>query len=143
MNNLVELGSKTARNGFRNEEEIANKFINWENDAEAKIWLAIMNYKLDEIEFVHAVVLHGYKSDVNVQVQVKLKNAIDTENLQVKLVSNKSGFNQVDKRWASKYQEMWQIPNDVLIALQHFTGELPPYIRNPRDNRRMFIRGFK
>ncbi len=139
MNDLVQLGSRTARNGFQNEQEICEKFINWEKDKEAKEWLEIMNYNLDEIEYVDAVVLHGYKADVNVQIKIKLKKAIDTENIQVKLVSNESGFNQIDKRFLSRYKEMWNIPLDVFFALQYFTGELKPYISNPRDERRMFL----
>lgn len=139
MNNLVELGSQTAKNGFKNEQDICDKFINWENDAEAQVWLKIMNYDLKEIEYVNAVVLHGYKADVNVQVQIKLKTALDTENIQVKLVSNKKGFNQVDKRWLKSYNELWNIPENVYIALQHFTGELKPYKIGTRDSRRMFL----
>lgn len=139
MNNLVELGSKTAKNGFKNEQDICDKFINWENDVEAQAWLKIMNYDLKEIEYVNAVVLHGYKADVNVQVQVKLKTALDTENIQVKLVSNKKGFNQVDKRWLKSYNELWNIPEKVYVALQHFTGELKPYKTGTRDPRRMFL----
>ncbi len=57
-----------------------------------------MNYDLDEIEFVKAIKLSGYKTDVQVQITIKLKKAIDVENLQVKLVSNNRGFNQIDKR---------------------------------------------
>ncbi|MCQ2441229.1 MAG: type II restriction endonuclease [Clostridia bacterium] len=136
---LVSLGSLTAKNGFKNETDVANKFINWKNDADAQSWLSIMQYNLNEIEYVDAKVLHGYKADVNVQVKIKLKNAIDTENLQVKLVSNKKGFNQVDKRRLEKYQELWNMPNNVYKALQYFTGELEPYIDNPRDGRRMFL----
>ena len=102
-----------------------------------------MNYNLEDIEFVKAVTLHGYKADINVQIQIKLKSAIDKENIQVKLVSNKKGFNQVDKRWLSHYKEMWNIPNDVFKLLQYYTGELKPYIENPKDPRRMFIKEFK
>lgn len=72
-----------------------------------------MQYDLQKIEYVKAVVLHGYKADVNVQVQIKLKSALDTENIQVKLVSNKKGFNQIDKRWLSNYKEMWNIPDNI------------------------------
>ena len=136
---MVELGSQTAKNGFRNEQDIADKFNNWENDIEAQTWLKIMQYRLEEIEYVKADVLHGYKSDVNVKIQIKLKTAIDTENIQVKLVSNERGFNQVDKRWLKSYHEMWMFPHNVYKALQHFTGELKPYIENPRDERRMFL----
>ncbi len=136
---LLKKGSETAKNGFKNEEEICDKFNNWQNDIEAKQWLEIMNYKIEEIEFVRAVILHGFKADVNVQIQIKMKKALDVQNIQVKLVSNKSGFNQVDKRWLKNYREMWKIPDDVYKILQYFTGEILPYKENVRDNRRMFF----
>lgn len=139
MNDLVIRGSHTAKNGFKNEKEVAEKFNNWQTDNEAKQWLTIMKYNLDEIEYVKAVVLSGYKADINVQVQIKLKSAVDTENIQVKLVSNKKGFNQVDKRWLSHYQDLWNIPDDVFVLLQFFTGEKPQYISNTKDKRRMFL----
>lgn len=138
-NDLVKLGSQIARNGFKNEQDICDKFINYNNDKEAKYWLKIMGYDLDEIEYVRAVVLHGYKADVNVQVQIKLKDALDTENIQVKLVSNKRGFNQIDKRWLKNYKELWNIPDNVYMALQYYTGELKPYKSGTKDKRRMFI----
>ena len=120
-NDLVKLGSQIARNGFKNEQDICDKFINYNNDKEAKYWLKIMGYDLDEIEYVRAVVLHGYKADVNVQVQIKLKDALDTENIQVKLVSNKRGFNQIDKRWLKNYKELWNIPENVYMVLQYYS----------------------
>ncbi len=86
-----------------------------------------MNYDLGNIEYVKAVVITGFKADVNVKVQIKLKDAIDVENIQVKLVSNKRGFNQVDKRKLSSYHKLWNIPDDVLKILEYFTGETPPY----------------
>lgn len=139
---LVALGSQTAKNGFKNEQDVADKFNNWQEDEDAQKWLGIMKYKLEEIEYVKAEVISGYKADVNVKVQVKLKKALDTENIQVKLVSNKKGFNQIDKRWLKSYDEMWDIPEDVYKLLQHFTGELPPYKEGTRDKRRMFLNEF-
>lgn len=139
---LVELGSQTARNGFKNEQDVADKFNNWQEDEDAQKWLKIMQYKLEEIEYVKAVVIHGYKADVNVKVQIKLKNALDIENIQVKLVSNKKGFNQIDKRWLRSYNELWNIPDDVYRLLQYFTGELQPYRKGTRDSRRMFLSEF-
>jgi len=132
MEDLVLRGSQTARNGFRNEQDIADKFNSWEIDTDARIWLQIMQYKLDEIEYVKAVVVHGFKADLNVQITIKLKSAIDIENIQVKLVSNSRGFNQVDKRWLRSYNELWNIPEDVYKLLQYFTGELVPYIVGTR-----------
>ncbi len=139
---LVQKGSQTAKNGFKNEQDICDKFNNWENDKEAQQWLNIMQYNMLDIEFVNAIVLHGYKADINVKVQIKLKSALDTENIQVKLVSNKKGFNQVDKRWLSHYKEMWNMPDNVYQLLQYYTGELKPYRNNVRDYRRMFIDEF-
>lgn len=139
MPDLVLRGSQTAKNGFKNEQDITNKFNNWQTDQEAKKWLLIMNYDLDSIEWVKAIVIHGYKADLNVQVQIKLKRAIDIENIQIKLVSNKRGFNQVDKRWLHKYNEMWNIPETVYRLLQYFTGELEPYKTGTKDSRRMFL----
>lgn len=138
----VQKGSQTAKNGFKNEQDICSKFNNWPYDNEAKQWLTIMQYNLEQIECVNAVVLHGYKSDVNVQVQIKLKSAIDIENIQVKLVSTQKGFNQIDKRWLSHYREMWMIPDDIYKLLQHYTGELKPNKQNVRDSRRMFVDEF-
>lgn len=139
FNDLVERGSQTARDGFANEHDVANKFNNWETDKEAQHWLNIMQYKIEEIDYVKAVVLHGYKADINCQVQIKLKNALDIENIQVKLVSNKKGFNQVDKRWLESYNRLWNIPSDVYRLLQYFTGEISPYRSDTKDSRRMFL----
>ena len=139
IDDLILRGSMTAKNGFKNEYDIADKFNNWENDTEAQEWLKIMNYDLTEIEYVKADVISGYKADVNCKIQIKLKNAIDVENLQVKLVSNKKGFNQVDKRWLKSYKDLWNIPEDVYKLLQYFTDELKPYRTGTKDSRRMFL----
>ena len=64
-----------------------------------------MGYKLNEIEYVKASKIKGsYKADVQVRIQImiKLKSQSDIQNLQVKLVSNPQGFNQIDKRWIDK-----------------------------------------
>ncbi len=138
----VEKGSQTAKDGFRNEDDIVNKFNNWEDDKEAQTWLQIMEYNLKEIEYVEAVKISGHKTDVQVQVTIKLKKAIDVENLQVKLVSNPRGFNQIDKRWVDKYVEMWNIPDNIANILKRYTGELRPTISNPKDKRRMLANEF-
>lgn len=142
MNKEQLLGSQTAKNGFKNEDEIIFKFNNWKHDQDAQKWLHIMGYHLQEIEFVQAIKLAGFKTDVQVQVTIKLKSAIDAQNLQVKLVSNKSGFNQIDKRWVDKYIEMWNIPVQFSDLLKLYTGETPPIINNPKDRRRTFANEF-
>lgn len=140
---LIQRGSQTAKNGFRNEEDIVEKFNNWTNDVEALEWLKIMNYNIDEIEYVRAEILSGEKTDVQVQVTIKLTRLMDVENLQVKLVSNTKGYNQIDKRWVDKYADLWGIPKDLITILKLFTGENKPIIKSPRDKRRMFVDEFE
>ena len=140
--NLVERGSQTAKDGFKNEDDIVDKFNDWKKDNDAQQWLILMNYKLNEIEFVDAVKLSGYKTDVQVQVTIKIKKAIDVENLQVKLVSNNRGFNQIDKRWVDKCVEMWNTPKDIISILKRYTGEEKPNITNAKDKRRMYANEF-
>ena len=112
--NPVQQGSLTARRGFQNEREVADKFNNWRFDEDAQQWLHIMNYDLKDIEHVEAVVLGGNKkTDVQVQVTIYLKKAIDVRNLQVKLVSNDRGFNQIERRRVDKYAELWNMPENI------------------------------
>ena len=135
-------GSQIARDGFQNEKDVVRKFNNWETDKDAQEWLKIMGYDLDEIEYVIAKILHGYKTDVQAQITIKLKKLIDAQNIQVKLVSNPRGFNQIDKRWVDNYVEMWNIPKDVADLLKYFTGEYKPYKDDVIDERRMFLNEF-
>lgn len=139
MNKEQFLGSQTAKNGFLNEEDIVNKFNNWQNDDDAQKWLIIMEYQIDDIDYVKALVISGHKTDVQVQITIKLKEIIDAQNLQVKLVSNpRGGFNQIDKRWVDKYAIMWAMDESIISILKRYTGELAPTIKNPKDKRRMF-----
>lgn len=134
-------GSETAKRGFRNEEVIAEKFNNWINDSDAKEWLEIIGYALKDIESVRAIKISGKKADIQVQIdiQIKLKRAIGIENIQIKLVSNKTGFNQIDKRWLKEYKRMWDMPLEVYEILQLYCGEKKPIIPNTKDKRRMFL----
>ncbi len=138
-NDLIELGSKTAKAGFKNEDDIVIKFNNWTKDTEAREWLFLMGYKLNEIEKVEAIKLHGYKTDVQIQITIYLKKAISAENLSIKLVSNTTGFNQIDKRWVKNYIEMWDIPSDITTILKKYTGEVKSNKKGLRDHRRMFF----
>ena len=140
---LINRGSTTAKNGFKNEDFVVFEFNNWHNSELARLWLEAMDYDLGEIESVKATKVKGsYKADVQVKIEIKLKTLTDIQNLQVKLVSNPKGFNQIDKRWLKNYNELWNIPDDVYELLRYFTGELPPKINNPKDTRRMFADEF-
>ncbi|MBU1350122.1 type II restriction endonuclease [Patescibacteria group bacterium] len=98
-----------------------------------------MNLK---IKCVKASKVRGqYKADIQVRVRIiiKLKSQEDLQNLQVKLVSNPQGFNQIDKRWVDKYVELWDIPEDITKILKLFTGEIKPTKKGLKDKRRMLL----
>lgn len=139
---LYNLGSQTAKNGFRNEKDIVTKFNNWQNDNEAKQWLEIMGYKISKIKKVEARQISGYKTDVQVEIKIELTDVVCFENLQVKLISNLRGFNQIDKRWIDSYVKLWNIPKEVSDLLRYYTGEILPYKNSIRDSRRMFVDEF-
>ena len=137
---LVKRGSSTAKNGFRNEDDVVKKFNNWKIDEDAQNWLKIMDYDLDKIEKVKAIKISGsHKTDVQVKIKIYLKDAIAAENISVKLVSNPSGFNQIDKRWVDKYAELWGIPENIVKSLKLFTGEIKPRKKKLKDPRRIFF----
>ena len=139
---LIKLGSETAKGGFRNENDVIEHFNNWEKDDVAQKWLKAMGYDLSNVEYVKAIKVRGqYKADVQVKIKIiiKLKSQEDFQNLQVKLVSNPQGFNQIDKRWVDKYVELWNIPEDIIKILKYFTGEIKPNKNNVKDYRRMLL----
>lgn len=140
--NLIILGSQTAKGGFQNERDVIDRFNAWENDEVAQAWLKAMGYSIQDIEFVKAVKINGqYKADIQVKVRIiiKLKSQEDLQNLQVKLVSNPQGFNQIDKRWVDKYVELWNIPEEIANILKQFTGEIKSLKSNLKDSRRMLF----
>lgn len=115
-----------------------------------------MGYDLKEVEKVEAFMIRDIilkdgnserfnpKSDIQVQITIYLRNIPDPQNVSVKLVSNESGFNQIDKRKISKYSELWNIPEDVIKTLQFFTGEVEPKNQGKglKNSKRMFLDEF-
>lgn len=146
---MAMTGSEIAKGGFRNEQEVADKFNNWKNDKEAQKWLQLMMYDLNEVEHVYAEKIgqRGFKSDINVSIRilVKRKNKISllesVENIQVKLVSSNNGFNQVEKKKVVQYEELWHMPQEIITLLKLYDGELKPRAGS-RDSKRMFVDEF-
>jgi R.HinP1I restriction endonuclease len=140
----IDKGSQTAKGGFDNEKDVIIRFNNWQEDLLAQNSLITMGYNLKEIEKVLAQkVDHGQKTDVQVLVIVYLKGLDKGQNISVKLVSNKSGFNQIERGWVKKYEDLWNIPERVSIILECFVGYKKPLIQNTKDPRRMFLDEFE
>src|SRR5690606_373608 len=129
----AKLGSQTAKNGFKNETEIAAKFNDWKNDADAQAWLRTMGYEAAAIKTVTASKPHGEKAAM--MVKVATAKGETAEGISIKLVSSERGFNQIDKRWLSHYARMWKLPDNVVAALKLFLGEVPPTGRSRRPER--------
>ena len=137
---LEKVGSNTARNGFRNEDVVQDKFNNWHADIEATKWIEIMGYSIEGIKEIEAVKPAGNpKTDVSVTITTV--NSKKHENISIKLVSNPKGFNQIDKRRVRNYKKFWNFSNIIEELLYLFTGEISP-IRIGRDHRRMFFDEF-
>lgn len=142
LEKLIRLGSKTAKGGFNNEKDVIERFNKWQSDSVAQEWLNAMGYNVSDIEYVKAVKVYGqYKADIQVRVKIliKLKSQEDLQNLQIKLVSNPQGFNQIDKRWIDKYVELWNLPEDITKILKCFTGEIKPLEKETKDPRRTLL----
>lgn len=135
----AEKGSQIAKDGFKNETVIRDKFNNWQNDKEAKTWLEIIGFNLENIESVQAMKPHGKKSDI--QLKIKTKTREYEEGISIKLVSNPKGFNQIDKRWVNDYTKMWNMPEDITEALKYFVGEKLPFKKSKKPNR-MYLNEF-
>ncbi|HMS08601.1 MAG TPA: hypothetical protein PKE66_03880 [Pyrinomonadaceae bacterium] len=133
----VERGSATAKGGFRNENDIRDKFINWRADADARAWLTAIGYDTSAIKEVTAAKPNGEKADVVVTV-TKSDGTERRHGISIKLVSSPNGFNQIDKRWLRQYAKMWKMPVDVVTALRLFVGEDAPTAKSRRPER-MFL----
>ena len=128
MDRKAQIGSATAKGGFQNEKDIANKFNDWKNDGDSKKWLELMGYEIKDIKSVNAIVLSKHKTDVQVQIKliINLSDGICTENLSLKKANLDAGYNQVDKRWVDSYKSLWNFSDFVSNALKKFTGEISP-----------------
>ena len=117
-------GSVIATDGFKVEDLVVSKFNNWKEDKDSKQWLSVMGYDLAKIEKVVALKITGsFKSDVQIQVNIFLKELMEVQNISVKLASNEKGFNQLDKRWVDNYAKLWKWDNSLTEIIKKFTGE--------------------
>lgn len=140
-------GSSVAKRGFNNEEDIAQKFRNWENDDDAKEWLQIMGYDLNEIESIEVENLNrNIKSDIEVEITAQ---ETTKEGISIKRAKKSANYNQVDKRWVENYKEKWSIPEDAVEALKMFVGRegyqpqelesLEKELQELKDERRLYF----
>lgn len=130
-------GSQTAKDGFKNEDEIRDKFNNWKSDSDAREWLKAMGIDAKSVESVVAAKPHGKKADVEITVK-SIDGPTYKHGISIKLVSSANGFNQIDKTWVATYAKKWKMPQAVHDALKLFVGETPP-TKTGRDPKRMYL----
>ena len=136
-NHLIEIGSRTAKSGFSNEDDIVDKFNSFQSDPEASIWLHQMGHPFKLVRHVRAKKISRFKADVLVHVE-RTDSRVVTEGISIKLLTGKSGFNQIDKRWVDRYKDLWAIPEDVVDLLKRYVGEIVP-TGKVRDLRRQSL----
>jgi hypothetical protein len=147
--NKQEIGSMTAKGGFKNEDDICKKFINYTNDKEAKLWLQIMGYDHKKIQQLSAVQIpvrinfdkavalgvleEKYdesikfkKADMQLKIEIIIDDITHIENISLKKANAPTGKNQIDKRPVETYQKIWNFNNEIAKWLKIFTGEIPP-----------------
>ena len=160
-----ELGSKTAKGGFRNEELITSKFNNYLKDKDAKNWLKIVGYNYKKIHKLIALQIpvrlskkslskYGLsekdyetitkfkKADVQVKIIIEIDGVLHIENISLKKANETASYNQVDKRTVDSYQKMWGFDDKIAQCLKLFTGELNPKeyrFKNTKKENRIFL----
>ena len=163
--NKKELGSKTAKGGFKNEELITSKFNNYLKDKDAKNWLKIMGYNYKKIHKLIALQIpvrlskkslskYGLsekdyetitkfkKADVQVKIIIEIDGVSYIENISLKKANETASYNQVDKRTVDSYQKMWRFNDEIAQCLKLFTGELNPKeygFKNTKKENRIFL----
>lgn len=167
FNRQQQIGSNTAKGGFKNEHDVADKFKNHQMDKEAQIWLQIMGYSPDDIQSLEAkhiptrlskrtatpyhipdaafeLTQKHKKADIQIQLSIKDNDIIYRENISLKKSNQSANFNQIDKRAVDTYQEMWGFNDSIAQTLKKFTGEIVPTEQEInrlelRDKRRFYL----
>ena len=168
MTKAQQLGSMTAKGGFINESDICRKFQNYKTDKEAQIWLTIMGYDYHKINLLTATqipvrinkekaLLFGIteekyeetvkykKADIQIKIEITIKNVTYVENISLKKANKTAGFNQVDKRPVPTYQKIWHFDDSIAYWLQCFSGAILPsaidnqYISTYKNKKRLFL----
>ncbi|MBF0379353.1 MAG: type II restriction endonuclease [Desulfamplus sp.] len=159
----------TAKGGFVNESDICRKFLNYKNDSEAQVWLEIMGYIPEKIQKIFAIqipvriniqkafelgisrdkyeeTIKYKKADIQVRVEIIIDNMLHIENISLKKANRSAGFNQVDKRPVTTYQQIWNFDCNIAKWLRLFTGDILPNdilsnteLSKIKDKRRLFL----
>ncbi|MGL5123699.1 MAG: DNA (cytosine-5-)-methyltransferase [Fusobacteriaceae bacterium] len=158
----ASLGSKTAKDGFKNEKDICLKFENWHHDCDAQKWLQDMGYNLKEISNLIAIQIPTKisikdvdeyncspdnfndmtkfkKADAQIKLTITLRDIVKIENISLKKANSSADYNQVDKRKVSTYKEMWGFDDEIEKWLKLFTGEVEHSNSSSKDSRRLFL----
>lgn len=168
MTKAQQLGSMTAKGGFINESDICAKFQAYQMDSEAQMWLTIMGYDYIKINLLTATqipvrinkekslelgvseekyeeTIRYKKADIQIKIEITIDNVVYIENISLKKANKNAGFNQVDKRSVSTYQNIWYFDDTIAYWLKCFTGEILPtlidskYISSSKNKKRVFL----
>ena len=135
MNYRQEVGSYTAKGGFKNEADIVFKFNDYKNDNEAQLWLNTMGYNYQNI---HKLVATQIPPRINKNTALSL--GVLENNFNETTTFKKADIHIKLEVIVDKYKNFWNIPETVCETLKLYTGEKKPMpTKKTRDKRRMFL----
>ncbi|MBD3190139.1 MAG: hypothetical protein GF308_05825 [Candidatus Heimdallarchaeota archaeon] len=121
-----EIGSRTAKRGFRNEDLVMMKFYNWEEDLIAQKWLSFIckqnkqNY--DNLSSVKVEKIAGrHKADILVQLIFKNNSILDAK-ISLKRQKGERGYNHIHRENAAEFAERFNFSPVAKIALLKYCG---------------------
>ena len=117
----AEIGSRTAKEGFNNEEDLRTLFSSWKQSDTAKDMLKSMGFDLHSIKHIDAI-KKGGKSKTDIQLRVKLKDSTQKiVNLSLKK-QNLQGYNHIGRTTVDNYCDLFGFSEITRRALKKYCG---------------------
>lgn len=115
-----EIGSRTAKGGYSNENDIIEMFDNWKNDKIAQNFLKIMGFRIEDIQSLRTEKVGGRKK-TDIQLFIKDSNKIITKNISLKK-QNSQGYNHIGRKNVDYYCDLFDFSQTTRIALNKYCG---------------------
>ena len=120
----ADIGSRTAKEGYDNEEHIMEKINNWKSDQESRDWInficEIKKIDINDIINIKCSDIPGTKkSDLRILIETKEEKF--TFGIQAKK-QNKQGYNHLGRRKVEEYVEKFNFSTNTALGLKKYCG---------------------
>jgi len=120
-----EIGSRTAKKGFRNEDVIIKKFSNWREDTHSKDWLYYIckskGFEFSNLESIEIKKIGGKnKADLYLKL---IFVQFESINIGISLkIQNVMGYNHIHRENADDFARRFNFSKNATIALLKYCG---------------------